>query len=61
MRVPDWRWKKASKSGQQTDCVELARDVHGDVVAVRDSKAPTAGALTAGVVELVAAVRDGRL
>ncbi len=38
------RWKKASFSGEQTDCVELATD--GQTwVAVRDSKQPGDDAL----------------
>lgn len=53
------RWRKASRSGPDADCVELGRDRSGALAGVRDSKAPAAGMLAAGVPQLVAAVRDG--
>lgn len=55
MTVPERRWRKASFSGQDTNCVE----VRGDLAAVRDSKAPTAGSLSVSVDQLVIAVRRG--
>ncbi len=37
-------WRKSSYSGQDGNCVEVARNLPG-LVAVRDSKAPDAGRL----------------
>lgn len=51
------RWRKSSRSGQDTSCVELAHT--GD--AVRDSKNPTGPTLAVGIHSLVAATKSGRL
>lgn len=51
------RWRKSSRSGQDTSCVELAHT--GD--AVRDSKNPTGPTLTVGTHDLLATVKTGRL
>ena len=51
------RWRKSSRSGQDTSCVELANT--GD--AVRDSKNPTGPALTVGTRQLLAAIKSERL
>ena len=51
------RWRKSSRSGQDTSCVELAHT--GD--AVRDSKNPTGPTLTVDTHDLLAAVKTGRL
>lgn len=37
------RWRKSTRSGQNGDCVEIARIT--DTIAVRDSKAPATGQL----------------
>jgi hypothetical protein len=47
-------WRKSSRSGSETNCVELA-----NTGAVRDSKNPTGPTLTADVEALVAAVKRG--
>lgn len=49
-------WRKSSRSGSQTNCVEL-----GSTGAVRDSKNPTGPTLTADLHVLLAAVRAGRV
>jgi hypothetical protein len=51
------RWRKSSRSGAQSNCVELR---HG-LDAVRDSKNPAGPVLTADVGALVAAVRSGQV
>lgn len=51
------RWRKSSRSGQDTSCVELAHT--GD--AVRDSKNPTGPTLTVDTHVLLAAIKSGRL
>jgi len=38
--LPEARWIKSSRSGQQGECVEVAGNLRADV-AVRDSKNPT--------------------
>lgn len=53
------RWKKSSRSGQETDCVELSHT--GD--AVRDSKNPAGPILrfdSARLAAFVTSVRRGR-
>jgi hypothetical protein len=52
--VPE-RWRKSSRSGQDTNCVEL-----GDRGSVRDSKNP-AGPRLRGAASLVAAAKSGQL
>lgn len=54
--VPALKWRKASRSGPDADCVELAHTLG----AVRDSKNP-ATVLTVDVLGLVQAIRSGRL
>jgi hypothetical protein len=51
------RWRKSSRSGQDTSCVELAHTG----AAVRDSKNPTGPILTVPTRHLVAAVQSGSL
>lgn len=51
------RFKKASASGGQSECVEIAHTLRH----VRDSKAPDGPVLEGDVRALVAAVRHGRL
>jgi hypothetical protein len=51
------RWRKSSRSAQDTACVELAHTF--DVV--RDSKNPTGPTLTVNTRGLVAAVKSGQL
>jgi hypothetical protein len=48
-------WRKSSRSGSETNCVELA-----NTGAVRDSKNPTGATLTVDLSILMAAVRTGR-
>lgn len=56
MKVPV-RWRKSSRSGQETNCVELAHTL----TAVRDSKNPAAPALAVNAASLLAAVKEGRI
>lgn len=52
------RWRKSTRSGQQTNCVELAHTLDR----IRDSKVPVGGGtLRADVVALLAAVKAGAL
>jgi hypothetical protein len=51
------RWRKSTRSGPDTACVELAHTL--DVV--RDSKNPTGPTLTVNTRGLVAAIKSGRL
>jgi len=51
------RWRKASQSGEETNCVEVGHTLG----AVRDSKNPDGPVLRAPVRALVAAVVAGRL
>lgn len=55
--VPETRWRKSTRSGQQTNCVELANNL----VAVRDSKSPAGPTLAGDVRSLIAAVKSGQL
>jgi hypothetical protein len=48
-------WRKASRSGAQSNCVEL-----GNRGAVRDSKNPTGPTLAADLRTLLAAIKTGR-
>jgi Domain of unknown function (DUF397) len=50
------RWRKSSRSGSQTNCVELA-----NTGAVRDSKNPAGPTLAADLGPLLAAVKSGRV
>lgn len=50
-------WRKSSRSGQDTSCVELP----GTLDAVRDSKNPGGPVLTGDLTALVAAVKTGRI
>ena len=50
------RWRKSSRSGTQTNCVEL-----GNTGAVRDSKNPAGPALVADLRPLLAAAKADRL
>lgn len=49
-------WRKASRSGAESNCVELA-----NTGAVRDSKNPGGPALTVDLQPLLAAVKLGRV
>ena len=49
-------WRKSSRSGAQSNCVEL-----GSTGAVRDSKNPVGPTLAVDLRALVAAVKSGRL
>ncbi|GLZ03961.1 hypothetical protein Acsp03_14270 [Actinomadura sp. NBRC 104412] len=48
------RWRKSSRSGQNGNCVEVARV--DELVAVRDSKNPDGGRLDVGVQRFAALV-----
>jgi hypothetical protein len=50
------RWRKSSRSGQDTACVELAHTG----AAVRDSKNPDGPTLAVTIHRLLAAVKAGR-
>ena len=53
------KWKKSTRSGANTDCVEVANDLD----AVRDSKNPTGPVLAVGrdqLVAFLANVKSGR-
>ena len=52
-------WRKSSRSGSQSDCVEVARTA--TVGAVRDSKNPTGPTLRADLAALLPAVKAGLL
>lgn len=54
------QWRKSSRSAEETNCVELARD-HGRIAHLRDSKNPTGPMLNANMAELLDAVKSGRL
>ncbi|HEX6361028.1 DUF397 domain-containing protein [Actinophytocola sp.] len=51
------RWRKASRSAQDTACIELAHTG----TAVRDSKNPNGPTLTVATHTLLTAVKTGRL
>lgn len=53
--VPE-RWRKSSRSGQDSNCVELS-----NANAVRDSKNPTGPRLAVSLSSLLAAVKSGDL
>ena len=50
------RWRKASRSGLETDCVEVGNTL----TAVRDSKNP-GPVLPVNIPALLAAVKDGQI
>ncbi len=56
MTVPV-RWMKSSRSGQETNCVEIANTL----TAVRDSKNPAGPVLPAAALSLVHAAKAGWL
>ena len=51
-------WRKASRSGQQLNCVEVA--IIG-IGAIRDSKNPTGPTLAISLAGLVASIKTGHL
>lgn len=51
------RWKKATASAEQTDCVELAHTLD----AVRDSKRPDGPSLAVDIRRLVRSIKDGQV
>jgi hypothetical protein len=51
------RWRKSSRSAQDTNCVELAHTGN----AVRDSKNATGPVLAVGTHDLIAAIKGGHL
>lgn len=51
------RWRKSSRSNQETACVEIAHSLDR----VRDSKNPTGPTLTVDVPGLLANLKAGRL
>lgn len=53
----DPRWRKSSRSGQDTACVE----VHRALTAVRDSKNSAGPLLAVDVAALVREIRAGRI
>jgi hypothetical protein len=56
MTVPDEVWKKSSRSGQDSDCVELSNRGR-----VRDSKNRTGPAIIVPLAGLLAAAKAGQL
>ena len=52
------RWRKSSRSGEETNCVELA---HVGLGAVRDSKNPAGPTLQVDLTGLLDAAKTGRL
>ncbi|HEX5401849.1 MAG TPA: DUF397 domain-containing protein [Pseudonocardiaceae bacterium] len=50
------RWRKSSRSGSQTNCVELADTLD----LVRDSKNPTGPSLRVEITALLVEVKSGR-
>lgn len=54
------RWRKSSRSAEETDCVELA-NVGAGIGAVRDSKNPTGPTLSFNMAALLSAVKTGRM
>ena len=63
-RIGELDWRKASKSGNGGNCVEIGSTSEGRVAAIRDSKRPTDGYLTVTPTmlgELLTSVRNGDL
>jgi hypothetical protein len=50
-------WRKSSHSGQGTNCLELAADLHH----IRDSKNPDGPTLGADLIPLIAAIKSGNV
>jgi len=58
MTVPDMRWRKASRSAQEGNCVEVGRGHAGELDAVRDSKNAAGPTLVCGIAAMVAWVKQ---
>lgn len=57
MRTIAPRWRKATRSGQVSNCLE----VHADLDAVRDSKNTSGPVLSVPVRALITAIRAGQI